>query len=301
MTLLRGTNTVAPTAINCVSVASNVTKPHAYLLLLCSRRRLSKACLNFLHADRSRDFRECLANDVCRAQTDVIGFAVRDTREGLGAQAGHSRDQGPLALSCQNQGAQVIQFAHVGLLVVDETVPTLRHICPIRKTHLSDAKTYDGGMDDMRQKLASATAGLIGDGKRFRSARELAQRAHTLGYVDNADSFARNVARVMKADHDTQMSTVEIIARTAGMKLPDFLSGNINPANSGQDGSLSGELRGGESASLQTLTLTQLTDEMRDLIEHLVEIDHLGGADREMAIAGIRYILRGHLTVTGKK
>jgi hypothetical protein len=77
--------------------------------------------------------------------------------------------------------------------------------------------------------VARSTASLIGEGRRFRSARELAQRAHTLGYVENADSFARSVARVCKGDHDTQLSTIETIARTANVMLTDLLAGVAFP------------------------------------------------------------------------
>lgn len=71
------------------------------------------------------------------------------------------------------------------------------------KTHMSRYPPYPCDMKDIKQKLAAATNELIGEGKRFRSARELAQRAHTLGLVPNADSFSRAVARVIKAEHDT--------------------------------------------------------------------------------------------------
>lgn len=59
---------------------------------------------------------------------------------------------------------------------------------------------------------------------------------------------------------------------------------------------------GAEPTSIQEATrkrvsrlekmLATLSSEMRELVEMLVQIDHAGGADREMTIAGIRYVLQ---------
>ncbi|WP_155634960.1 hypothetical protein [Burkholderia cepacia] len=64
---------------------------------------------------------------------------------------------------------------------------------------------------------------LIGVGRKFASGRELAQRAHTLGLVESAESFARTVNRVRSGDKDVQLSTVDIIAKTVGKTAVDLI------------------------------------------------------------------------------
>ncbi|WP_124920705.1 hypothetical protein [Burkholderia sp. Bp9099] len=71
-------------------------------------------------------------------------------------------------------------------------------------------------MSDLRENLRIAVDELIGDGRKFASGRDLAQRAHTLGLVESAESFARTVNRVRSGDKDVQLSTVDIIAKTVG-------------------------------------------------------------------------------------
>jgi len=78
-------------------------------------------------------------------------------------------------------------------------------------------------MSDLRENLRIAVDELIGDGRKFASGRELAQRAHTLGLVDSADSFARTVNRVRSGDKDVQLSTVDIIAKTVGKNAVDLI------------------------------------------------------------------------------
>ncbi|WP_334053923.1 hypothetical protein [Burkholderia cepacia] len=78
-------------------------------------------------------------------------------------------------------------------------------------------------MSDLRENLRIAVEGLIGDGRKFASGRELAQRAHTLGLVESAESFARTVNRVRSGDKDVQLSTVDIIAKTVGISAVDLI------------------------------------------------------------------------------
>ncbi|MDN7413038.1 hypothetical protein QZM42_31405 [Burkholderia vietnamiensis] len=78
-------------------------------------------------------------------------------------------------------------------------------------------------MSDLRENLRIAVDELIGDGRKFASGRELAQRAHTLGLVESADSFARTVNRVRSGDKDVQLSTVDIIAKTVGKNAVDLI------------------------------------------------------------------------------
>ncbi|WP_151273247.1 hypothetical protein [Burkholderia pseudomallei] len=91
-----------------------------------------------------------------------------------------------------------------------------RHISPEQLNILWD-------MSDLRENLRIAVDELIGDGRKFASGRELAQRAHTLGLVESADSFARTVNRVRSGDKDVQLSTVDIIAKTVGKSAVDLI------------------------------------------------------------------------------
>ncbi|WP_146126023.1 hypothetical protein [Burkholderia multivorans] len=78
-------------------------------------------------------------------------------------------------------------------------------------------------MTDLRENLRIAVDALIGEGRKFASGRELAQRAHTLGLVESAESFARTVNRVRSGDKDVQLSTVDILAKTAGKSVVDLI------------------------------------------------------------------------------
>lgn len=166
------------------------------------------------------------------------------------------------------------------------------------KTQMSHAAEYACDMKDTRKLLAEATARLIGDGKKFRSARELAQRAHTMGYIENAASFSRQLTRVMKGDHDTQLSTVETIARTAGVPLSDFLAGEadagspVNPSIREPESALSIQSARDRRANLVSESLTQLSTEMREIVDLLVSIDRLGGDLRDITVETVRNMLR---------
>ena len=170
---------------------------------------------------------------------------------------------------------------------------------PNNKTRMSKHNEYPCDMKSTREKIVGAIKRLIGEGKPFRSARELAQRAHTLGYIDNVESFARAVSRLRKGDNDPQVGTVDIVARAAGMKLTDLLADDpqdalaVNRSNTADDLPLSTQSEDDRRAILVAKSLTHVSQEMRELIDHLIEIDAMGGAEREMAVAGIRYILRG--------
>ncbi|MGQ7905008.1 hypothetical protein [Burkholderia sp. BC1] len=78
-------------------------------------------------------------------------------------------------------------------------------------------------MTDLRENLRIAVDALIGEGRKFASGRELAQRAHTLGLVESAESFARTVNRVRSGDKDVQLSTVDILAKTVGKSVVDLI------------------------------------------------------------------------------
>lgn len=166
------------------------------------------------------------------------------------------------------------------------------------KTQMSDKREYACDMNDSRKLLAAATARLIGDGKRFRSARELAQRAHTLGYVDRTDSFSRQVARVLKGEYDAQISTADVIARTAGMGLSDFLSAdaedrpNVKSDIKEPEGALSLRSARDQRATLLVESLAQLHSDTRELVDLLISIDRIGGDLKDTAIVNVRNVLR---------
>jgi hypothetical protein len=153
-------------------------------------------------------------------------------------------------------------------------------------------------MNDLRKTLADVTGRLIGEGKRFRSARELAQRAHTLGYVENVDSFARNVSRVLKGDHDTQMSTVDAISRAAGLQLSDFLKGEAPPPENVKsminepDGTQTVESINARRTTLLAESLTRASSELLGVIEHLIEIDAAGGKARSLVLQDVQTTLQ---------
>ncbi|MCA7883209.1 hypothetical protein LGM58_08420 [Burkholderia contaminans] len=118
-------------------------------------------------------------------------------------------------------------------------------------------------MSDLRENLRIAVDELIGDGRKFVSGRELAQRAHTLGLVESADSFARTVNRVRSGDKDVQLSTVDIIAKTVGKSAVDLI---------GRDAS--------DTASRQHPPVPQswgsLSSEALSLIDVIVNADRIG-------------------------
>jgi hypothetical protein len=167
------------------------------------------------------------------------------------------------------------------------------------KTQMSGQAAYPCGMDDAKKLMAVATQRLVGEGRRFASARELAQRAHTLGYVENAENFSRTVARVIKGDHDPQMGTIMVIARTAGVELSDFLSGDaqegsaVNSPNMEAEEPLPLESMRELRATLLAESLMQLTSEMREIVDLLVSIDRSKkGKLRERAIENVRNMLQ---------
>lgn len=67
---------------------------------------------------------------------------------------------------------------------------------------------------------------------------------------------------------------------------------NVNPSNTSQPGTLSMQSAREDRARLLADTLLDVSAEMRDLIDKLVEADRDGGVVREMTIAGVGYILQ---------
>ena len=78
-------------------------------------------------------------------------------------------------------------------------------------------------MNDTLKTLAARVADLLGPGKPFANASALAKRAHTMGLVTNAQHFARSIHRVMTGEVDVQISTIDIIARAANVRVSDLL------------------------------------------------------------------------------
>lgn len=90
---------------------------------------------------------------------------------------------------------------------------------------MSKQSAYDSAMNDARKLLTARLDELIGHGKMFKSARELAQRAHTMGLVENVEHFTRTVNRVRKnPDMDVQLKTIEAISGAANTTVADLLA-----------------------------------------------------------------------------
>ncbi|WP_186194449.1 hypothetical protein [Burkholderia gladioli] len=150
-------------------------------------------------------------------------------------------------------------------------------------------------MNDPRENLKQAVEELIGPGKKFSSGRELAQRAHTRGFVDSAEAFSRSVNRVKNEDNDVQLSTITAIAKTAGISAHLLLK-----PREGQCGVIVGENSaatevGSSMDALQWIESapSQLSILARSLIVEIVKADRTGlsaeGANALLAI--IRPIL----------
>lgn len=75
---------------------------------------------------------------------------------------------------------------------------------------------------------------------------------------------------------------------------PDEARGNkdVNSMNKRGDAALSIELVRMERARVLAETLLDVSNEMRSLIDRLIQADHEGGAVREMTIAGVGYLLQ---------
>ncbi|MCA8213700.1 hypothetical protein LGN20_07260 [Burkholderia cepacia] len=118
-------------------------------------------------------------------------------------------------------------------------------------------------MSDLRENLRISVEELIGDGRKFASGRELAQRAHTLGLVESAESFARTVNRVRSGDKDVQLSTVDVIAKATGKSVAELIGYKLSngPALSPQQ---------------EARPWGELTAEATSLIDVIVNADRAG-------------------------
>lgn len=114
----------------------------------------------------------------------------------------------------------------------------------------------------IKEILRGNIESLIGEGRRFRSARELAQRAETLGLTDKMENLARSISRIRNLEGDTQLSTMEAIAGAAGLQVSDLLQ--TGPAPSA---------------------------EMSQLMEGLRKLDARGGIDRILMLNTLGLIL----------
>lgn len=156
---------------------------------------------------------------------------------------------------------------------------------------------YAWDMKDALKKIGRSVDSLIGPGRRFKSARELAQRAQMLGYVENADSFARSVSRAKTGDHDSQISTISIIAKTAGVDIEQLFAGvsfegaGVNPPIKEHDRALSMESHRTTQAKLFEESIANVSREMRAIIDDLAEADRSGGQRRDILIGSIGAML----------
>lgn len=83
-------------------------------------------------------------------------------------------------------------------------------------------------MSDALKILRQRLDDLIGPGKPFKSAPEMAQRASTMGVIDSVPNFTRSINRVRKGATDVQLSTIEAIAKTANVTVSDLLMDEID-------------------------------------------------------------------------
>lgn len=83
-------------------------------------------------------------------------------------------------------------------------------------------------MKNAREILAERVNSLIGEGLRFRSPAEWAQRAVTMGLVPDAASFTRQINRIRNAEVNAQLNTLEHLAKSAGVALPWLVGGDQN-------------------------------------------------------------------------
>jgi hypothetical protein len=173
------------------------------------------------------------------------------------------------------------------------------------KTHKSPATAYACDMKDALKKVGLSVSSLIGPGRKFKSSRELARRASTLGLVSNADSFAKNVDRARSGEHDSQIGTLENIARAAGVTVEAIVAGvsfddpHVNAAITGAERPLHSE--SSESLNAKVVTGThKISDEMQSLIDQMVQVDAEGGSPRDMLLATVGAMLMAGLNRSKK-
>lgn len=152
-------------------------------------------------------------------------------------------------------------------------------------------------MKDAKKKIGIAVSSLIGPGKKFRSARELARRAHTFDATIKPDSFARNVDRARSGQQDTQISTLEAIARAADVSVEAIVAGvsfddqYVKSAINKPLPALSGRLPLADPNKLTEAAIDKVSPEMRSLIDQMIEIDISGDASRSLLLATIGAML----------
>lgn len=225
-----------------------------------------------------------------RAVADGRDLSMGDPMDGLRAQPGSVSHSRPMTTLSQKPVAEGVEFVHEDIL--DFKVREY-------KTQKPDDTTYPSPMDDIRKNVAAALNELIGEGKRFTNRPEVARRAQTLGLVERADSFAKTLERVMKGNHDSQISTLETIATAVGVSVFDLLIGNnfsgvnTDPEHANIPHQSSLESVRLDRARIAGEDLLKASAEMRETVDKLLDLDRRGGADREMALAGVGYILQG--------
>lgn len=213
-----------------------------------------------------------------------------DPMDGLRAQSGPGGHSRPVTTLSQEPVAEGVEFVHE---------PILDFKVAEYKTQKPDGQTYPSGMDDIKKNVATALDSLIGDGKRFQRNADVARRAHTMGVTDNQGSFAKNLERLRSGSHDSRISTIEGAATAVGVSPLDLVNGkNFSGVNTESEDSNFEHQTSFQSVRLDRARnagedLLRATSEMRALLEQLLDLDRRGGADREMALAGVGYILQG--------
>ena len=128
---------------------------------------------------------------------------------------------------------------------------------------MSQRQTYSSHMKSLRELIADRVDSLIGPDRKFRSAREMAQIALNKGYGPNLDSLNRNINRLRKMEMDPQLSTLEAIAAAAGVRVSDLLSPQVI-----------------------------VSEEMREAISLLLNVDSQGGLNRQLMLDTLTLMLR---------
>ena len=102
-----------------------------------------------------------------------------------------------------------------------------------RKTQKSWLRQYDPAMKKKRARdvLAARLKLVFETDDRFRQSPDLAQRAELLGLVPKKDSFTRTINRILNAEIDPQLNTIETIAKAADVEIAWLLGGERFSSN----------------------------------------------------------------------
>ncbi|KVD81903.1 hypothetical protein WS62_23390 [Burkholderia sp. ABCPW 14] len=124
--------------------------------------------------------------------------------------------------------------------------------------------------------------------------QELAKRSGvsqgTVGHLESGRN--RSTTKLLEIVRALGLNPLELGLTSAAEGIPaeTDLGTNAAPVAVSQPSSLPDAVQ--RRASKLEKSFAALSRDMRELVEILIAIDQIGGADREMTIAGIRYILQ---------